>query len=296
MAHLPQADTPFRLFWNEFRSSHLALGALIVVVLIITLAVLAPWITPQDPYELSKLVLMDARRPPGFVGSAGFVHWLGTDAQGRDILSAILYGLRVSIQISLTAGFIAFSLGATLGATAAYFGGRIETLIMRIIDLQLSFPAILLALVLAALLGQGKWPLITALVTAQYAYFARTTHGAAATERSKDYIEAALSTPLSAARVVFRHILPNCLPPLIVVATVQIANAIALEATLSFLGLGLPVTEPSLGMLIANGFQYMLSGRYWISIYPGIALIVLIVAINLVGDQVRDQLNPRLKR
>ena len=296
MAHPPQADTPFRLFWNEFRSSNLALGALIVVVLIITLAVLAPWITPQDPYELSKLVLMDARRPPGFVGSAGFVHWLGTDAQGRDILSAILYGLRVSIQISLTAGFIAFSLGATLGATAAYFGGRIETLIMRIIDLQLSFPAILLALVLAALLGQGKWPLITALVTAQYAYFARTTHGAAATERSKDYIEAALSTPLSAARVVFRHILPNCLPPLIVVATVQIANAIALEATLSFLGLGLPVTEPSLGMLIANGFQYMLSGRYWISIYPGIALIVLIVAINLVGDQVRDQLNPRLKR
>ena len=296
MSNHKQADTPLRLFWNEFRSSHIALAALVVVVLIITLAVLAPWITPQDPYELSKLVLMDARRPPGFVGSAGFIHWLGTDAQGRDILSAILYGLRVSIQISLTAGFIAFSLGATLGAVAAYFGGRIETLIMRIIDLQLSFPAILLALVLAALLVQGKWPLITALVTAQYAYFARTTHGAAATERSKDYIEAALSTPLSATRVVFRHILPNCLPPLIVVSTVQIANAIALEATLSFLGLGLPVTEPSLGMLIANGFQYMVSGRYWISIYPGLALIVLIVAINLVGDQVRDQLNPRLKR
>ena len=204
--------------------------------------------------------------------------------------------MRVSIQISLTAGVIAFCIGATLGAVAAYFGGRVETLIMRMIDLQLSFPAILLALVLAALLGQGKWPLVTALVTAQYAYFARTTHGAAATERSKDYIEAALSTPLAASRVVFRHILPNCLPPLIVVATVQIANAIALEATLSFLGLGLPVTEPSLGMLIANGFQYMLSGRYWISIYPGLALIILIVAINLVGDQVRDQLNPRLKR
>jgi peptide/nickel transport system permease protein len=183
-----------------------------------------------------------------------------------------------------------------LGAFAAYFGGRIEALIMRIIDLQLSFPAILLALVLAALLGQGKWPLITALVTAQYAYFARTAHGAASTERSKDYVDAALSTPLKASRVVFRHILPNCLPPLIVVATVQVANSIALEATLSFLGLGLPVTEPSLGMLISNGFQYMLSGRYWISIYPGVALIVLIVAINLVGDQVRDQLNPRLKR
>ena len=167
---------------------------------------------------------------------------------------------------------------------------------MRIVDLQLSFPAILLALVLSALLGKGMLPLIAALVTAQYAYFARTAHGAASAERGKDYVEAALSTPLPARTVLWRHILPNSLPPLIVVATVQIANAIALEATLSFLGLGLPPTEPSLGMLIANGFQYMLSGRYWISIYPGIALIVLIVAINLVGDQVRDQLNPRLKR
>mgnify|MGYP006281090635 FL=1 len=296
MVNQPESQTPARLFWTEFKSNRIALTALVLVLVILVLAFLAPWITPQDPYELSKLVLMDARRPPGHVGASGIVHWLGTDAQGRDILSAIVYGLRVSIQISLTAGVIAFALGASLGAVAAYFGGRLENLIMRIIDLQLSFPAILLALVLAAILGQGKWPLITALVTAQYAYFARTTHGAAATERSKDYIEAALSTPLPASRVVFRHILPNCLPPLIVVATVQIANAIALEATLSFLGLGLPVTEPSLGMLIANGFQYLLSGRYWISIYPGLALILLIVGINLVGDQIRDQLNPRLKR
>ena len=296
MVNQPESQTPARLFWTEFKSNRIALTALVLVLVILVLAFLAPWITPQDPYELSKLVLMDARRPPGHVGASGIVHWLGTDAQGRDILSAIVYGLRVSIQISLTAGVIAFALGATLGAVAAYFGGRLESLIMRIIDLQLSFPAILLALVLAAILGQGKWPLITALVTAQYAYFARTTHGAAATERSKDYVEAALSTPLPASRVVFRHILPNCLPPLIVVATVQIANAIALEATLSFLGLGLPVTEPSLGMLIANGFQYLLSGRYWISIYPGLALILLIVGINLVGDQIRDQLNPRLKR
>lgn len=289
-------SSPVARFWDEFKSSGVAVVALGVVVLISALAIAAPLISPQDPYDLANLVLMDARRPPGFVGSKGFTHWLGTDAQGRDLLSAILYGLRISIQIGLIAGAIAFSLGATLGAFAAYFGGRIEALIMRIIDLQLSFPAILLALVLAALLGQGKWPLITALVTAQYAYFARTAHGAASTERSKDYVDAALSTPLKASRVVFRHILPNCLPPLIVVATVQVANSIALEATLSFLGLGLPVTEPSLGMLIANGFQYMLSGRYWISIYPGVALIVLIVAINLVGDQVRDQLNPRLKR
>ncbi|MCZ8259044.1 MAG: ABC transporter permease [Beijerinckiaceae bacterium] len=290
------ATTPLARFWDDFRANTLAVIALGVVVVIVLIALAAPLIAPQNPYDLATLVLTDARRPPGFVGSKGFTHWLGTDAQGRDLLSAILYGLRISIQIGILAGVIAFGIGATLGTFAAYFGGRIEALIMRIIDLQLSFPAILLALVLAALLGQGKGPLIAALVTAQYAYFARTAHGAASAERSKDYVEAALSTPLSPRRVVFRHILPNCMPPLIVVATVQIANSIALEATLSFLGLGLPVSEPSLGMLIANGFQYMLSGRYWISIYPGVALIILIVAINLVGDQIRDQLNPRLRR
>lgn len=288
--------SPAGRFWNEFRESRIALAALVVVVLIIGVAVLAPLVAPQNPYDLANLALMDARRPPGFVGSGGFTHWLGTDAQGRDLLSAILYGLRISLQMGLIAGSVAFVIGVSLGLGAAYIGGRWEAFIMRIIDLQLAFPAILLALVLSAMLGQGKAQLITALVAAQYAYFARTAHGAASAERGKDYVEAALSTPLPAWRVVFRHILPNCLPPLIVVATVQVANAIALEATLSFLGVGLPVTEPSLGMLIANGFQYMLSGRYWISIYPGIALIVLIVAINLVGDQIRDQVNPRLKR
>ena len=293
---LTVAPSPLKIFLSEFAESRVAIIAVAVLGLIILLALAAPLITPQDPYDLAKLVLTDARQPPGHVGSNGFTHWLGTDAQGRDLYSAILYGLRISLQVGLIAGVIAFSLGASLGTLAGFVGGRIETLIMRTIDLQLSFPAILLALVLAALLGQGKWQLIAALVTAQYAYFARTAHGAASAERSKDYVEAALSTPLSSARVAFRHVLPNCLPPLIVVATVQIANSIALEATLSFLGLGMPVSEPSLGMLIANGFQYMLSGRYWISIYPGLALIVLIVAINLVGDQIRDQLNPRLKR
>jgi peptide/nickel transport system permease protein len=289
-------DHPLASIWVEFRENRTAVGALVVVVVIALIALLAPLIAPQNPYDLASLVLMDARRPPGFVGSGGYMHILGTDAQGRDLFSAILYGLRISIQIGVAAGTVALALGAALGTTAAYLGGRIEAFIMRIVDLQLSFPAILLALMLSALLGKGMMQLVAALVTAQYAYFARTAHGAASVERSKEYVEAALSTPLPAYTIVFRHILPNCLPPLIVVATVQIANSIALEATLSFLGLGLPPTEPSLGMLIANGFQYMLSGRYWISIYPGIALIVLIVAINLVGDQVRDQLNPRLKR
>lgn len=289
-------STPLARFWSEFQENRIAVGALAVVVIVVGAAVLAPLFAPQDPYDIGKLVLTDARRPPGHMGSGGYVHWLGTDAQGRDLWSAILYGLRISIQIGVTAGVIAFAVGGSLGAVAAFAGGRIEMLIMRFVDLQLSFPAILLALVLSAILGQGKAQLIAALVTAQYAYFARTAHGAAAAERAKEYIEAALSTPISAHAVVFRHIIPNCMPPLIVVATVQVANSIALEATLSFLGLGLPVTHPSLGMLIANGFQYMLSGRYWISIYPGVALMILILAINLVGDQIRDQLNPRLKR
>jgi peptide/nickel transport system permease protein len=289
-------DHPLARIWDEFRQNRVAVAALVVVTVIALVALLAPLIAPQNPYDLAKLVLMDARRPPGYVGSNGTMHILGTDAQGRDLFSAILYGLRISIEIGVLAGMVALTFGALLGTSAAYFGGRIEAFIMRIVDLQLSFPAILLALMLSALLGKGMMQLVAALVTAQYAYFARTAHGAASVERSKDYVEAALSTPLPAYIVVFRHILPNCLPPLIVVATVQIANSISLEATLSFLGLGLPPTEPSLGMLIANGFQYMMSGRYWISIYPGIALIVLIVAINLVGDQVRDQLNPRLKR
>lgn len=290
------AVSPLAAFWSEFRENWIAVAALGVVVIIVFIAIFAPFISPQDPYDLATLSLMDARRPPGHIGSGGYVHLLGTDDQGRDLVSAILYGLRISIQMGLAAGLVSLVIGTTLGIVAAYAGGRLESLIMRIVDLQLSFPAILLALVLVALLGQGKAQLVTALVAAQYAYFARTAYGAASGERRKDYVEAAAATPLSARRIIFRHLLPNCLPPLIVVATVQIANAIALESTLSFLGLGLPVNEPSLGMLISNGFKYMMSGRYWISVYPGIALIILIFAINLVGDQVRDQLNPRLKR
>jgi peptide/nickel transport system permease protein len=283
-------------FWSDFRQSPVAVAALIVIVSVIMMAILAPLVAPQDPYNQETLDLFDARLEPGEVGSGGYVHWLGTDAAGRDVFSAILYGLRTSLIVGATAGTLALVLGATVGLTAAYYGGRVEAVIMRIIDLQLSLPAILLALVLVALLGQGLPQLVTALVAAQYAYFARTTHGAASAERRKDYIEAALSTPLPARQVLFRHLLPNTLPPLIVVATVQVANSIALEATLSFLGLGLPLTQPSLGSLISNGFQFLLSGRYWISIYPGIALMLTVVAINLVGDRVRHVLNPRRNR
>ncbi|GAA5618671.1 ABC transporter permease [Brucella anthropi] len=290
------STSPVKEFWRAFSKNKVAVIAFAVVVIIALLAIFAPWITPQDPYDLKSLVLRDARRPPGYVGAQGMYYLLGSDSQGRDLLSAIIYGLRISLEMGLIAGAIAFSLGAIVGCFAAYLGGRTETFIMRLVDVQLSFPAILLAFVVAAVLGQGKWQLILALVFAQYAYFVRTAHGAAAAERQKDYVQAALSVPMSGWHVVTRHILPNSLPPLIVVATVQVASAISLEATLSFLGVGLPPTEPSLGMLIANGFQYLLSGRYWISIYPGVALIVLIMAINLMGDQIRDILNPRLRK
>jgi peptide/nickel transport system permease protein len=187
-------------------------------------------------------------------------------------------------------------LGAVVGLIAAYAGGRVETLIMRVVDLQLSFPTILVALMLIAVLGRGIDKIIIALVTVQWAYYARTVRGTALVEQRKDYVEAARCLGLSNARIVLRHILPNCLPPLIVVGTVQTAHAIALEATLSFLGVGLPKTEPSLGLLISNGFEYVLAGKYWISTFPGVVLLVTIVTINLVGDQLRDILNPRLKR
>jgi peptide/nickel transport system permease protein len=282
-----------RNFWSDFRQSWVAVVALIVIVSLLLLSFGAPLVAPQDPYDMAALDWLDAFKRPGTVGTGGYVHLLGTDNAGRDMLSAILYGLKTSFTIGLSAGVLALTIGITVGLTAAYFGGRIESLLMRIVDLQLSMPAILLALVLVAVLGQGVMQIILALVVAQYAYFARTTHGAATVERGKDYIEAARSTPLPTHRVVFRHLLPNVLPPLIVVATVQVASAIALEATLSFLGVALPLTEPSLGSLISNGFKYIHSDRYWLSIYPGIFLMVTVVAINLVGDQVRTVLDPR---
>jgi len=283
-------------FWSDFALSRVAIAALAVVLVLLFLAFGSEWVAPQDPYNLRELDWADAFLPPGTVGSGGYVHVLGTDNVGRDMFSAILYGLRTSFIIGLSAGALALSVGTAVGLTAAYFGGRIEAVLMRIVDLQLSMPAILMALVLVALLGSGVGQIVLALVVAQYAYFARTTHGAANVERRKDYIEAARSTPLPTYRVLFRHLLPNVMPPLIVVATVQVAAAIALEATLSFLGVGLPLTEPSLGSLISNGFRYIHTDRTWLSLYPGFALMITVVAINLVGDQVRTVLDPRQSR
>ena len=289
-------QTPLRRNVAAYCESRIAVIGLVVLVLLCLLALFAPWIAPQNPYDLARLDIMDSRLEPGELSVDGALTFhLGSDAQGRDMLSAIIYGLRISIGVGVTSTLIALVIGMTVGLLAGYAGGRTEAVIMRIADIQLSFPAILLALILLAFLRPGISNIVIALVAVQWAYYARTTRGAALVERRKEYIEAARGLGLSPLRIIFRHLLPNCLPPLIVVAALQVASAIALEATLSFLGLGVPVTEPSLGLLIANGFRFLLSGQYWISFFPGVALLITIVAVNLVADQLRDVLNPRLQ-
>jgi peptide/nickel transport system permease protein len=279
----------------SFARNRLALAALAVLCAIVLAAVFAPLVSPQNPYNLAELDIMDSKMPPGAQGADGKHYWLGTDEQGRDMFSAILYGLRISLGVGVISTVLALTLGMAIGLAAGYAGGWVDALIMRIVDLQLSFPSILIALVLLAVLGQGVDKIVIALVTVQWAYYARTVRGSALVEKRKEYIDAAQCLAFSPWRIVYRHILPNCLPPLIVVATVQVAHAIALEATLSFLGLGMPITSPSLGLLIANGYAHLLSGKYWMSFFPGVALLVTIVSINLVGDHLRDVLNPRLQ-
>ncbi len=289
-------ETPFRRFLSDFAESKLAMIGFFTFVVVLIIAVTAPWISPTNPYDLATIDILDNRLPPGSMAYTGKTYYLGTDGQGRDMLSAIFYGLRTSLIVGVMSGVIALCFGMSIGLTAAYFGGKVDTIIMRIVDLQLGFPTILVALILLAVLGQGVDKVIVALVVVQWAYYCRTVRASALVERRREYMEAADCLALSHRRIVFKHLLPNCMPPLIVVGTVQVAHSIALEATLSFLGLGLPPTEPSLGLLIANGFDYMLSGRYWISFFPGIALLITIVSINLMGDQLREVLNPRLQK
>jgi len=292
-----RGDGPVLRFVKEFVESPIAVVGLVVFVAIVLSAVFAPFISPQNPFDLGQIDIMDGRLPPGAESGDGkIVFHLGTDDQGRDMVSAILYGLRTSLMVGASSAILALALGTAVGLVAAYAGGAVDAIAMRVVDIQLSFPAILIALILIAVLGKGVDKVIIALVTVQWAYYARTVRGSALAEMGREYIEAAKSLALPRWRVIVRHLLPNCLPPLIVVATVQIANAVALEATLSFLGLGVPITEPSLGLLIANGFEYILSGVYWISFFPGLALLVTIVSINLVGDHLRDVLNPRLQK
>jgi len=281
---------------SDFAEGRVALAGFVLLALLLAAALLAPWISPQNPYDLAQLDLLDSRLAPGARSAAGRIYWLGTDGQGRDMLSAILYGLRTSVAVGLASTLCGLAIGVSLGLASAWFGGWLDALVMRLADLQLSFPSILIALVLLAVLGQGIDKIVLALLAVQWAYYARTARATALVERRKEYIEAATSLGLSHARILFRHLLPNCAPPIIVLAAVQVAAAITLEATLSFLGLGLPITEPSLGLLISNGFNYLLSGDYWISFFPGIALLAVVVSINLVTDRLRDVLNPRLRQ
>jgi peptide/nickel transport system permease protein len=291
-----EPEKGWRVLWRAFAENRRAVAALIVCGLLLAAAALAPLISPQNPYDLTVIDMFDSRMPPGSVNPAGFTYWLGTDGQGRDMLSAMLYGLRLSLLVGVVSGVLAIAVGVALGLVAAYWGGFVDAAIMRVVDFMLGFPTILIALILLAVLGQGVDKVIFALVVVQWAYFARAVRGTALIERGKEYVDAAVSLGLSRPRIVFGHILPNCLPPIIVIGTMQVASSISTEATLSFLGLGLPITEPSLGLLISNGFSYLLSGQYWISVYPGMLLLVTIFSINIVGDRLREVLNPRLQK
>ena len=293
-ASLPASG--LRKFWSDFSESPTAVIALFIFFLILFIAIFAPWVSPSDPYDLTSVDIMNSRLPPGSEDFSGNFYLLGTDGAGRDMLSAIFYGLRVSLGVGALSGFVALIIGAALGLSAAYFGGRFETITMRIVDIQLSFPSILMALIILAAFGKGVEKTIIALILVQWAYYARAARASALVEKNKEYVEAAHCLALGNKRIILSHIAPNCMAPLIVVGTLQTAHAISLEATLSFLGLGLPITEPSLGLLIGNGFEYMYSGDFWISIFPGVALLITIVSINLVGDQLRDMFNPRLQK
>ncbi len=286
-------DTPQWHFITDFFSNPFAVIGLAGLLLVAFVAIFAPWIAPQNPYDLAQLDFMDGNLEPGTPSAAGFTFVLGSDDQGRDVLSGIMYGLRTSLAIGAASAFIALAIGSAIGLVSAWFGGRTDTIIMRIVEVQMSFPAVLIALVLLAVLGQGIEKIVIALVMVQWAYYARTVRGLALVEKNREYIDAARCLRYSQPRIIFGHLLPNCTPPLIVIVTMQVAHAIALEATLSFLGIGVPITEPSLGLLISNGYHYMQSGRYWLSVYPGLALLFTIVSINLVGDHLRDILNPR---
>jgi peptide/nickel transport system permease protein len=290
----PAPQTPLRRVVSDFCDSKLAIFGLFLVAIALFVAIFAPLLSPQNPFDIASLDLLDAKAPPGSVSGDGkMTYWLGTDGQARDMLSAIFYGMRLSLFVGFTSVVAALAIGIVVGLVAAYTGGYIDALLMRTVDIMLSFPAILVALILLSVLGKGIDKVLIALVLVQWAYFARAARSAALVERNKEYVEAATCLALPARRIVFRHMLPNCLPSLIVIATITLARAIALEATLSFLGVGVPVTQPSLGMLISNGFDYLMSGSYWISFFPGIALAIAIVGINLAGDQLRDVLNPR---
>jgi len=292
------------LLWS-FRHSPVAIVAAIVALTIILSAAMAPLIAPHDPFDLASLSLLDASNPPAWIEGGSWSYPLGTDNQGRDVLSAILYGARLSLVVGVSAVVFAVLLGVTLGLIAGWRGGIAETIIMRIADVQLSFPAILISLLIDGIARSvlprevqseiTLYVLIGAIALSAWVQYARTVRGSTLVERNKEYIQAARVIGVHPVKIVLGHLLPNVLGPVLVIATINLALAVLTEATLSFLGVGLPPTQPSLGTLIRVGNDYLLSGDWWISIFPGIVLAILILSVNLLGDWLRDALNPKLR-
>ena len=291
--------------WASFKSSKVAMAAGVVTGLLVLLALFAPLISPQDPFDPAQLELINARLPPIWLPDGQMPFLLGTDDQGRDILSAILYGLRVSLMVGLLGVVFAAVLGIALGLVAGYAGGWVEALIMRVADVQLTFPAILIALLVDGMVKSVMGARLTTTIIlgvlvfsiglSFWVQYARTVRGSVLVERNKDYVQAGRLIGLSSATIMIRHVLPNVIGPVFAIATINVALAVITEATLSFLGSGMPDTQPSLGTLIRIGNRYLFSGEWWIAAFPGATLVILVLAINLLGDWLRDALNPRLQ-
>jgi peptide/nickel transport system permease protein len=291
--------------WYSFVRSPVTIASTIVTLLFFVSAIFANWIAPHNPFDLASISIMDASLPPAWMVGGDPRFWLGTDDQGRDILSTIIYGARISLFVGFAAVIFSMILGISLGLVSGYVGGRLDAFIMRVADIQLSFPAILIALLIDGV-ARGVLPremhqemvfyvLIFAIGISGWVQYARTVRGSTLVEKNKEYVQAARVIGIGPFIILWRHILPNVMGPVLVIATIHLAIAVITEATLSFLGVGVPPTTPSLGTLIRIGNDYLFSGEWWITIFPGIALVLLVLAINLLGDWLRDALNPRLR-
>lgn len=291
-------------FYWSFRRDKVAVASLAVLCVFVAASLLAPLIAPYNPYDPTQIDLMDSEMPPVWIAEGDGRFLLGTDGQGRDLLSTILYGTRISLTIGICAVILQAILGVSIGLVAGYRGGRLDNFLMRVADIQLSFSTLMVAIIVLAvfqgLFGTELYErlailmLILVIGIAEWPQYARTVRASVLAEKKKEYVDAVRVIGLGPMRIMFRHILPNTLSPLLVISTLQIANAIVTEAALSFLGLGMPVTKPSLGSLINSGFEFILSGVWWITIIPGVVLIILVLVMNLLGDFMRDVLNPKL--
>lgn len=288
----------------SFRFSPVAIGSSVIASLCVLGAALSGLIAPHNPFDLASLILSDARLPPAWSEGGSWRYILGTDDQGRDMLSAILYGMRISLLVSIVSVALSVLIGTSLGLLAGYLGGWLDAFLMRLCDVMLSFPAILIALLIAGV-GRALFPdaheslafgvLVLSITLPGWVQYARTVRASTLVESRKEYVLAARLIGVSAVRIVYRHVLPNVVGPILVLATIQIATSIITEATLSFLGVGVPPTSPSLGTLIRIGNDYLFSGEWWILVFPGVALVILAVSVNLLGDWMRDAFNPRLR-